>query len=47
MNAGGKAEIKAVYNMNGQMVETPLKGSVYVVKYTNGKTESNAEISLE
>ncbi len=39
VNAGGKAEIKAVYNMNGQMVETPLKGSVYVVKYTNGKTE--------
>ncbi|MDE6353684.1 MAG: calycin-like domain-containing protein [Prevotella sp.] len=39
VNAGGKAEIKAVYNMNGQMVKAPLKGSVYVVKYTNGKTE--------
>ena len=25
--------------MNGQMVKSPLKGSVYVVKYTNEKTE--------
>lgn len=39
VNAGGKAEVKAFYNMNGQMVKSPLKGSVYVVKYTNEKTE--------
>lgn len=39
VNAGGKAEIKAFYNMNGQMVKAPVKGGVYVVKYTNGKTE--------
>lgn len=44
VNAGGRAEVKAVYNMNGQMVETPLKGNVYVVKYTNGKT---AKVTLK
>ena len=38
VNAGGKEEVKAIYNMNGQMVKTPAKGSVCIVKYTNGKT---------
>lgn len=39
VNDGGRAEVKAFYNMNGQMVKSPVKGGVYVVKYTNGKTE--------
>lgn len=38
VNAGGKAEVMAVYNMNGQMIKTPAKGSICIVKYTNGKT---------
>lgn len=44
VNAGGRAEVKAFYNMNGQMVKSPVKGGVYVVKYTNGKT---AKVTLK
>lgn len=31
-------EVEAVYNLNGQRVETQVKGQVYITKYTNGKT---------
>ena len=30
-------EVEAVYNLNGQRVEAPAKGQVYVVKYTDGR----------
>lgn len=31
-------EVEAVYNLNGQRVETQAKGQVYITKYANGKT---------
>ena len=31
-------EVEAVYNLNGQRVETQVKGQVYITKYANGKT---------
>lgn len=31
-------EVEAVYNLNGQRVESPVKGQVYITKYANGKT---------
>ena len=33
----GNGEVEAVYNLNGQRVEAPAKGQVYVVKYTDGR----------
>lgn len=33
----GSGEVEAVYNLNGQRVEAPAKGQVYVVKYTDGR----------
>lgn len=30
--------VEAVYNLNGQRVESTVKGQVYITKYTNGKT---------
>ena len=31
-------EVEAIYNLNGQRVENPVKGQVYITKYSNGKT---------
>ena len=33
----GNGEVEAVYNLNGQRVEAPAKGQVYVVKYNDGR----------
>ena len=33
----GSGEVEAVYNLNGQRVEAPAKGQVYVVKYNDGR----------
>ena len=33
----GSGEVEAVYNLNGQRVEAPAKGQVYVVKYADGR----------
>lgn len=38
IGAGGKEEVKAIYNVNGQQIKSPAKGSICIVKYTNGKT---------
>ena len=35
---GDNNEVEAVYNLNGQRVETQVKGQVYITKYANGKT---------
>ena len=30
--------VEGIYNLNGQRVDTPVNGQVYITKYTNGKT---------
>ena len=35
---GDSNEVEAIYNLNGQRVDSPVKGQVYITKYANGKT---------
>lgn len=30
--------IEGIYNLNGQRIETPVSGQVYITKYADGKT---------
>lgn len=36
--AADSSEVEAIYNLSGQRVENPVKGQVYITKYTDGKT---------